>query len=466
MLNLFRRLLDWTTAPTGTTPSAPALEAPQADDFSRLNSRVPLKDAHNARLAFVRREAILDRSEKIAGYEFSLQTRLQARMQRGNELTKRAYDSALLGRLASQGVSSLLGRRLGFITLSIESLNNALIDALPPQNTVLTLDFSEPSLHLDDSVDRLNALRAKGFAIGLTHHRGSDALTLPLDAPDFIEIDVTEFDGLELRTLIRHLKKGHPVSGAPRRFVARNVQSHDDFQFCAKCGFDFFQGPFISSRESLRPMSNGINHMAALRIVGLVLGEHSFTAIAEQLKAEPSLSYKLLRYTNSAALGLQHAIDNLTDAIVILGREKFARWLSLLIFDFSQPSYRERLLAERALARARTLELLAGQGRIPPDPNHLFLIGLFSLLDQVFGRPLAELLDKAALPTVVHATLLGQPSAYTDALTLVTLGEADAASPPEQLNEVIDHCALEHGLFEAKAAEALIWADQTLGATA
>ena len=286
MFKFFLRMIARTTELSGKSVAAQGVDSQNSDEFARLDSDVPLNSAINVHHSFVHREAVLNSAEKIAGYEFSLLTSLQTRTYRGSGTLKRAYDDALLTRLSSHGVPSLVGRRLAFINLSAESLRNALIDQLPPQNTVLIFDTTEQTTNREDLLVRLAEIRERGFALGLAHIEGADT-TFPLVGnADFIEIDVTDFDGLNLRTLIRNLKKMRPAGKAPPQLVARNVQSRDDFQFCNKCGFDLFEGPFISSRESFRPISGGINHMAVLHIVSMVLGEQAFSSIAEQLKNE------------------------------------------------------------------------------------------------------------------------------------------------------------------------------------
>jgi EAL and modified HD-GYP domain-containing signal transduction protein len=160
------------------------------------------------------------------------------------------------------------------------------------------------------------------------------------------------------------------------RLVAHNLQSHYDFLFSHKSGFDYFHGPFVSSPVRIKP-GGGINRLVVLPILNMVRADKSFALIAEQIKSEPTLTFKLLRYLKSPAMGLQGQVDNLTSALALVGRARFYRWMSLLLFDFTNPSYQERLLSERALTRGRTLELLAGQGRIPNIPEVLFLTGLF-----------------------------------------------------------------------------------------
>ncbi len=293
--------------------------------------------------------------------------------------------------------------------------------------------------------------------------RSLDTTCSLITGMDFIQIDVSGFDGMALRALTRKLAISQPAGKPPPRLVARDVRSYDEFQFCEKCGFDFFQGPFITSRENLRPVREKVNCLAVFPILSMLRSDQSFALIAEQLKNEPTLSYRLLRYLNSSALGLTKPVDSLTQALVLIGREKFYRWTSMLLFDFADPTYRERLLAERALTRGRTLELLAGKGHIPAARDHLFLIGLFSLLDLALARPLPELLEKAALPDVVRDALLGHSGAYADALALATLGDADAATLPEQMADALARCGITDMAFTPVAAEALVWANQAIG---
>jgi len=466
MFDFFRRLFFRSAEGTAPLSVGQGEVRRETDDFARLNSEAPLKSAREAGHAFVRREAVLNRAERIAGYEFSLSTSLQTRTSLGGEAAKRAYDAALLAQLSLHGVTSLLGNRLAFIALSAGSLDNALIDRLPPRNTVLIVDLVEEATNREEVHARMAELKRKGFILGLNHVQAADSASPLLAEADFIQIDVTAFNALDLRELSRNLKKlRHAGSPAPQ-LVARNVQSHDDYLFCHKSGFDLFQGAFISSRESLHPVGGGVNHMAVLHIVDMLLREQSYAAIAEQLKNEPTLSYKLLRYINSAAMGLQQPVDSLTEALVLLGRVKFARWTSLLLFDFANPTYREISLAERALTRGRTLELLAGKGSIPNDAAHLFLIGLFSLLDKVLGQPLPELLEKAALPDVVRDALLGSASPHANALALVIVGEADSGAQPDELERALVRCGIDDACYMQAAIAALVWTDQTLANTA
>ena len=457
MFGFMRRILGG--APCLPAPSTPGVPKARLDSATTVQ-HVAAEEPQD----FVRRQTLLDRSEHIAGYSFSLVAKLQDRLSSRSATTRLAFDAALLTRLTLNGGASLLGQRLAFVKLAAESLNNPLLANLPAQNTVLLLELTQSNADWQWLAEHAADLQARGFLIGL-HAQDASVLNCPLvSRADFLEVDVSGFDGLTLRELVAGSRK--PIRPGPRplRMIAGNLKSHDEFLFSQKCGFDYFHGPFVASQRTPRSAtSGGINRMVVLPILNMVRADADFAMIAGQLKNEPTLSYKLLRYLNSPAMGLQIKIESLTEALALIGREKFYRWMSLLLFDFTNPSYQDRMLSERALTRGRTLELLAGQGQIPDCPELLFLTGLFSLLDTTLGLPMPELLAKAALPEPVSAALLGRAGALADALQLVALGDADGIAEAPRQALALQACGIDDAAYSVAATQALVWAHAALG---
>jgi len=56
--------------------------------------------------------------------------------------------------------------------------------------------------------------------------------------------------------------------------------------------------------------------------------ELNFQKLADLLKREPGLSYKLLRFVNSAWFGLRSPVESLERALVSLGEDAARKWLS------------------------------------------------------------------------------------------------------------------------------------------
>jgi c-di-GMP phosphodiesterase len=433
-------------------------------------------------IALLHREPVLDSKERITGYHYALASATPTRAtatpaptptptdSAPSPAARRRLDDTLLSRLG-RDPEALPGQRPIALWLAPDSLYLPALDTLASRHgaqITVVLDGLPPGGDWAGLGERIAALRAHGVHIGLLlrhPERVSEMSTALHGLADSLHISIAAFDGFDLQSLMRTLAKDAQASALPSRaLVACDIQSHDDFVFCLSIGFARFHGPFIRQQTPLAPSRSGINRAAALPILGMVRSDAEFPLIAEQLKREPTLSYKLLRYLNSPALGLQREVDSLTHALLILGREKFYRWMSLLLFHFEKTGYRERMLTEQALVRARTLELLAGLGHIPRAPEQLFLVGLFSLLDIALGQSLPELLAKAVVPEPVRAALLGQPGALANALRLVILTENSAHASPTAYAEALANCGLSASVLTPAADAALAWANEIVAA--
>jgi EAL and modified HD-GYP domain-containing signal transduction protein len=444
----------------------PAEEVGSAS-FVRLNEVTPLKpctspiggiEQQEATSYFVCREAVLDRKERIAGYEFSLSRRLKARIIDRSAMVQRAYDEGLLRNLEAAGIGGLLGKRKAFIQLSPASLANPLIERVNPETTIFlfTTTVAE-SISPESVLEQFAHLRERGLHYGLSLMAADESRIALYAAADFVQVNAAAFDGVDLRALPGRLRALRPAQLPPLVLVASQLQTYDDFQLVFQSGFDYFQGPFVSSRENWHPPTSEINRMRVLELLNLVRRGAEFDVISETLKTEPVLTFKLLRYINSPGMGLQRPATTIAQALLVLGHEKFYRWLSLLLFDIRTPGYRERILTEQALTRGRFMEYISGQGAIPPDADQLFLCGLFSLLDQFMGIPLPEILAKVNLPEPVCAALLGRPSPLQVALRLALATEAD---DPQAIAVEAAACNLDSVAISEASLRALEWAQQ------
>lgn len=439
MLDYLRRLLGSPRPAPAAIPPSPQVHSRQ--QFETLERIAPLSRGGSADTpedaSFVRREPVLGRDERIAGYTFNLQDKLQSRLQGKQDLQLKVYDDLLLRSLASLGIHSLLGHRLAFVGLSPVSLDNPLVHQLPPSGTVLMLKPGRQPLAPEQLRPRLQALREEGFAVGwvlgarlLADH---PALTALAAQGDYVQFQTAGLDGLELDTLRRELARQRPAGASALRLMAQELGAYEEFHLCFKMGFDYFLGDFITSREDWHPPRSEINRALTFKLLNLLRADEDGKAIARQVTADPVMTFKLLRYMNSPAIGLPSPVATIDAALQLLGRERFYRWLSLLLFDIRQAGFRERLLAEQALTRAYFLEGLAGRGRVPDRPDELFILGLFSMLDLLLGQPLARIVQDTRLPDVVQRALLGAPGIHHDALALARASENPQAGELERL---------------------------------
>ncbi|MFN0302306.1 MAG: EAL and HDOD domain-containing protein [Burkholderiales bacterium] len=409
--------------------------------------------SRRAMSSYVLRDPVLDRDGRVAGYEFSLDRQRQMRFKDRHAVIRKLYDDTLIRELSGIGVDTLLDHRMAIIEVATRSVAKGIISDLPGANTVLILDSSQEASRNGAAYAGIDAVLDAGFRVGWKLDTLSDAVMGILARCEFVQIDTPAFDGVQLKEFARKLKSMHRPDGvAPLGLIARDVQSSDDFQLCFRVGFDYFQGPFISSRESWTPQKINVNRVRVIQILDRLRSGANNAVLAEHLRTEPVLTFKLLRYVNSPAFGVKRQIGTISEALRVVGGQKLYRWLSLLLFDMKARSFAERALLEQVLIRARLMESL-GAGTIEPDLA--YLTGLFSMLEQFLGQPIEALFAQINLPAEVEDALLRQTGPYAHFLELA---KACEQGEPGLIAVIAATCGLHENAVDAQLIAAMDWA--------
>lgn len=147
--------------------------------------------------------------------------------------------------------------------------------------------------------------------------------------------------------------------------------------------------------------------------------------LEEAFRADPTLSYQLLRLLNSAAIGRRTPVRSLGHAIDLLGRRQLQRWLQLLIYaQPEKPATAPNPLLQLAAYRGLLLEGLVRQaGGSNDDADAAYMTGIFSLLDRVIAEPLAAIVRQLPLEPRVAAALADGAGEFGDWLGLAVAAE-------------------------------------------
>lgn len=136
---------------------------------------------------------------------------------------------------------------------------------------------------------------------------------------------------------------------------------------------------------------------------------YEVATLGKIVSSDPTLSYRLLRYVNSAAFSLSAKVSSLKQAIALLGAQSLKQWLMAVVIADVAPTSRAMELAYCCVQRAQFLELCASASRqAPRDPETMFLVGLFSRLDALMGQDMGELLRKMPIDDEVKSALAGR----------------------------------------------------------
>jgi EAL and modified HD-GYP domain-containing signal transduction protein len=143
----------------------------------------------------------------------------------------------------------------------------------------------------------------------------------------------------------------------------------------------------------------------AVEAFNLAVNRAEVGRIERVLRRDAALCAQLLKFINSPAVGLAQAVHHIRHALVVLGNDKLARWLTLLLMTQHREQALPPAFLRLVLTRARFLELVALRALGPRDGDMLFMMGILSALDVLFGRPLAEALADLVRPDEVAQAL-------------------------------------------------------------
>jgi c-di-GMP-related signal transduction protein len=310
-----------------------------------------------------------------------------------------ATAEVILNTFVDIGLQEVVGRELAFINFGRNLIMGNYCESLPRERVVIELlESVEPD---DALIKRLAQLKSAGYRIALDDFICADPFYRLLESVTYVKLDILACDREMIERSVATLKK------FPVQLIAEKVETREQFQLCQALGFDYFQGYFFCRPELVSSQRLPVNRLATIRLITKLNNpDIKFQELEEALSQDVSLSYKLLRYTNSAVCGLQHEVESIRHAAILVGIERMRIWASLILFSGLEDKPRDVIVT--GAVRARMCEKLAESLKIS-HPERCFLVGLFSVLDAVFDRPLDEIVKSLPLaPNILDALLRQQ----------------------------------------------------------
>jgi EAL and modified HD-GYP domain-containing signal transduction protein len=390
---------------------------------------------------FVARQPIFDRNLRVAGYELLF---------RGGDArdalvtdSEGATASVVLNSFTEIGLERIVGSKAAWVNVSRAFVLDGLAGTMPP--SVVGLEILEEELLDERFVHALIELKRQGYRLALDDFEYSVSAERVLPLADVVKLDLLALGREGMAREVARLKR----FGAT--LLAEKVESHEDHAYCAELGCDLFQGFFFCRPELLRNhgilanRASVLEVLAALQNPGVQLG-----ALERLIRRDVGLSFRLLRYINSAFFGLRFEISSIQQALALLGVENLKRWATLTVLasvDGKPPE-----LTVTALARARFCER-AGERLPGPRPGELFTLGLFSVIDALMDAPIEEVVGLIPFPADMREALTerkGEKGALLECVTALEAGNFERARK------------LVSGAGELYV-EALMWADEAAG---
>jgi c-di-GMP phosphodiesterase len=343
---------------------------------------------------FIGRQGIFDGNMGIFGYE--LLYRSSTNNSAGNFNGDHATSLVVVNTFMEMGLDQVVGAHLAFINLTRNFLTGEL--PLPFPKDKVILEVLEDITIDAELVEGIRALAQQGYTIALDDCVYSECLVKLLEFAHIVKIDIQALGMDKVREHVEKFRR-HPV-----KLIAEKIETQQEFDLCRDLGFDYYQGYFLCLPRVLTGQSIPDNKLSILRLLSQLQDPNTPPSELEKIISQDlSLSYKLMRYINSAFFALPRKVESIQQALVYIGNRAIKTWVTLLVMRGIED--KPSALTNTALARARMCEQLAIKNNAR-DPETYFTVGLFSVVDAMMDVPMERVLNALPFTDDVRSALL------------------------------------------------------------
>lgn len=350
---------------------------------------------------YVGRQAIVDQNLSVYAYELLYRPGAESNgafVEDGDQ----ASSIVLLNTFIEMGLERIAGGRRVFVNMTKTFFTD--MPPLPLGKDRLVMEILEDIEVDQDFILAIKTLKAAGHAIALDDYMFEAKWEPILPLVDIIKVDVLEAGWPLVKEKFPQLK----AYGAT--LLAEKLETFADFEHAKDLGFDLFQGYFIAKPQIIEGTRLGENQVAIMQLLARLNDPSaSIDDLKESIEKDPGFSFKILRFINSAAVGLPRKVDSIQQSVVYMGINHLRAWASL--FAMARMDNKPLELINIGLVRANFCDLLCrevGKG----TAETAYIVGLFSILDALMDTSMQDILKELPLTDETTSALVDQTGVY------------------------------------------------------
>jgi EAL and modified HD-GYP domain-containing signal transduction protein len=301
------------------------------------------------------------------------------------------------------GIQRLVGPHKAFVNLTKSFFTDEPL--LPLDKKRIVLEVLEDIELGPEVVSGIKLLHEDGYVVALDDYKFESRWDPLLPYCSIIKVDTSGLD-LEL-----FAQKIHSLKALGLILLAEKVETQKVFTQALQLGFDLFQGYFFAKPQLLSTRKLKSNQALLLKMLARISDpDCQIDELSSLVTQDPKLSFKVLRFINSAALGLPVKVNSIQQSVIYIGLVRLRAWASLFVMaDMNQksPEIITMGLVRAELCQSLSKELVAGE----PESN--YMVGLLSILDAILDQPMIELVMDMPLNTDMIEALTKHTGLYS-----------------------------------------------------
>lgn len=398
---------------------------------------------------FVARQPIFNTREQIFAYELLFRSGTNNFFDQldGDYATSKV----IVNSFSVLGLEAMTDNKRAFINFTRNLLVDEVATAFPKNSMVVEiLENIEPD---DEVLSAVKKLREKGYIIALDDFVFDKKYYPLIEHAHIIKVDFMQTKGRARYDIMKKI----PIKSM--RYLAEKVETKEEFEKAKEMGYSFFQGYFFSKPVIIQGRDIPGHKLTYLRLMREInRPDADFKDLANMIKSDVSITYKLLKFINSASFAFRTEITSIQHALTLMGLKELKKWLTLMAVSSMSDDKPEELIIT-SLIRAKFSEALSERTSLRDRSSDLFLMGLLSLVDAFLDQPLEKILEELPISDDIKNALLGGESEFKTIYDIVVSYEK---GDWEVLSEAIDHFSLNEFEIPKIYYDSVKWTNQVM----
>ncbi len=361
-----------------------------------------------------------------------------------------ATSSLLSSSFFTVGIKQITSRHRAFINFTEDMLLRGIPAMFPPQSVVVEiLEDVEPT---EEVIAACRSLVDKGYMLALDDFVYAKKYTPLLELAKIVKIDFIQSSIDEIREMVEISKKYHC------KLLAEKIETYEEYELAGRLGFVYFQGYFFAKPEVLKNKEISSSQMVFLQLI-LEINRAAFDIkkLEDLIKQDVAISYKLIKYLNSAYYSRLQPISSIRQAIAFLGEQGIRLFVSVIATSKLSESKPDELIRISCI-RARFLELLGVE--LQQDQGVFFLLGLFSMLDAMLDATMEYLMKQLPVSADITQALVHKTGPLFPYLQIIQRYEAGNWN---ELDAAIQDLHLDGSKIMDFYLDAVLWSEYLVG---
>ncbi|MCP3876156.1 MAG: HDOD domain-containing protein [Desulfobacteraceae bacterium] len=363
---------------------------------------------------FVARQPIFNREKKIFGYELLFRDGLENSFPDidGDIATSNVLSNTFF----SFELKEILDNKPGLINFTKELILQKSPLLFPQKHIIVeVLENIQPE---KDVIDALKQIKTKGFNIALDDFVYHEKFIPMMQLCRIIKFDLIATPLESIADIVKEIQSNWNIT-----LLAEKVETYEEFKQAEQMGFKLFQGYFFSKPEVISKKDISTNQIAKLKLINEIGKTNlDLKKIEHLIKNDLSVSYKLLKFTNSAYFKRPNPINTLKDAMTFLGTDELRKFINVVVVaDLCDTKPNE--LIRQSVIRARMSEQCGAIIKTEFSTEELFTLGLFSLMDALLDQKMEIILNHLSLSEKITKALLLKNKEFNKIVNILTCFE-------------------------------------------